>query len=393
MGSFISIVGDSSIPKNKRQDFEKKVLHVMDIGGMMRLEEVRIYDKSVYLLTRASVFDETCECYWASYNYFEEDMWEDAGYDPKTCCVYSNKVGWSVFNNVMAICHLLEELYSKGGCYVGGDLYMEPLEMVYWLNKEFGVKFDLDHRLDMVKIYHALKNDDCYGLQELSIDDLADYAKLYSGEVVFTESSRDKLKKELLAKGTPEEVEKFFSGKKYEFCSQENYTRYLLFILDVFTESPKYKYNFSTKDLVRCDSDDDRIYWWSEGAFNLSTECQDWLAAIREKHQQLMGDESDHDQDMVKKLIVLLERINEVYRNMYMFKDGFYDILAQAYSAEARAAVKLLEAICAQGEPKIKELLANNRWQSIRCREPRREMKRFLALLGNRELRKKTLAF
>ena len=392
MGSFISIVGDSSIPKDKRQEFQKRVLHVMDIGGMMRLEEVSIYDTSVYLLTKASVFDDSCKCYWASYNYFEEKLWEDAGYDPKAYCVYSNKVGWSVYNNVIAICHLLQELYSNGRCYVGGDLHMDPLEMIYWLNKEFGTKFDLDHRLDMVKIYRALQRDDFYGLQKLTIDDLADYAKLYSGEVVFTESSRDKLKKKLLAKGTPEEVEKFFSGKKYEFCSQENYTRYLLFVLAVAEVSAKYKYNFSTKDLVRCESDDDRIYWWSEGAFNLSTECQDWLADVREKHQQLMDDESD-DQNMVKKLIVLLDHINNVYRNLYMFKESFYDILAQANSAEARAAVKMLEAICAQGEPMMKELLENNSWQSIRRREPRREMKRFLALLGNRVLRKKTLAF
>ena len=105
-----------------------------------------------------------------------------------------------------------------------------------------------------------------------------------------------------------------------------------------------------------------------------------------------MDDESD-DQNMVKKLIVLLDHINNVYRNLYMFKESFYDILAQANSAEARAAVKLLEAICAQGEPMMKELLENNSWQSIRRREPRREMKRFLALLGNRVLRKKILAF
>ena len=398
MGSFVSTVGDYSIPQDKQKEFQERVLHVMNIGGMMRLGEVRIYDKSVYLLIKASELDDECHSYWASYNYFEDDMWEDAGYNPIKHYVFSNKLGWSTFNNVMATCHMLQELYSNGGCYMHGDLYMDPLEIVHWINKEFKTNFDLDHRLDMLKIYHAIKKGSYYGSHEVNVDDLADYAELYDKEVGFTESSRDALRKELLETKSAEDVEKFFrsQGKEYAYGPNENATRNMLFALALAEASTKYDYSFSTKDLLRCDSDDDRLYWWSDGAFELSPECHEWLADIKEKHQQIMdgirnGDETE--QDMIKKLVVLLEHINEVYRHMYMFKESFYDILAKANSAEARAAVKLLENICVQGEPKMKELLENNNWHSIRCSEPRREMKRYLALLGNRELRKKMLSF
>lgn len=79
-----------------------------------------------------------------------------------------------------------------------------------------------------------------------------------------------------------------------------------------------------------------------------------------------------------------------------MFQDSFYDILVQKNAIEVRATIDLLEVICSQGEAEIKVLKADdeerNFWK-IRRSRPRMEMKRFLALLGNRELRQKTLDF
>lgn len=100
MGSFISTIGNYSIPEDKLQEFEANVLHVLDIGGMMRLEVVNMFDTEVYLMTKSSVLDDNSGRYWASYNYFEEDMWETMGYNPKKHYVYSNKLGWYVFNVV-----------------------------------------------------------------------------------------------------------------------------------------------------------------------------------------------------------------------------------------------------------------------------------------------------
>lgn len=148
MGSFIITIGNPNIPENKWPEFQANIIHIMDIGGMMQLEEVRMFDKSALLLDKVK-YDEEYKCYWANYNYLEDDRWEDMGINPKTRRVFSNKVGWSTFNRVTGLCHMLEELYSDGQCFVGGDLYLEPLEMVIWINKEFGKDFNLDHRLDI----------------------------------------------------------------------------------------------------------------------------------------------------------------------------------------------------------------------------------------------------
>ena len=47
----------------------------------------------------------------------------------------------------------------------------------------------------------------------------------------------------------------------------------------------------------------------------------------------------------------MMLHINDVYGHMYMFRDSFYDMMARGDSMEVRAAIKLLEIFCAQGEP------------------------------------------
>lgn len=50
MGAIIEILGDCTIPPEKGTEFRNCMLHVLDIGGMMRLEEVCKYGKSAILM-------------------------------------------------------------------------------------------------------------------------------------------------------------------------------------------------------------------------------------------------------------------------------------------------------------------------------------------------------
>ncbi|MEE3391632.1 MAG: hypothetical protein VZR28_10695, partial [Candidatus Cryptobacteroides sp.] len=44
----------------------------------------------------------------------------------------------------------------------------------------------------------------------------------------------------------------------------------------------------SLKDIVLCDSDDDRIYWWrKDGDFDLSKGCRTWLDDLRSEHRAI----------------------------------------------------------------------------------------------------------
>lgn len=394
MGSFINVVGEFDIPEEKLQEFENSVLHVMDVGGMMRFVPVKIYGKSIFLLKKASEPDDDYGSYWACFNYFEDDRWEDMGYNPKKKYVYSNKLGWSVFNRVTGICHMLEELYSGGQCYVGGDLYVDPADMVNWINNEFGTDFNLNHRLDIFNVYKALTCD----YSEPDIGNIEDYSIFFAKLIVYTDSSFKKLQEYLLSKKTEEETEQILNGLDKDFVIEDS--RAIEAIAKILKfEKDEGRHNPSTLSLLGCDSNDDRLYWWTDGAFELSPDCQAWLTGIKEKHQQIMDSIHTTGQtgdNILKNLMDLLEHINGVYGHMFMFNESFYDFLEQKNTIEVRAAIKLLEVICSQGEVEIKVLKGDdgerNFWK-IKRSKPRMEMKRFIALLGNRELRKKTLDF
>lgn len=163
----------------------------------------------------------------------------------------------------------------------------------------------------------------------------------------------------------------------------------------MMAEISKEEYDFTTTDLLGCDSDDERLYWWSEGAFDLSPECYAWLAGIKEKHKAIMAETKKVDDSCqnIKELMLTLNHIDKVFPNMFMFKDSFYDLVGQGTSIESTAAIKLLKAICLDAESKIETTDKEFSWMGVKKSKPRAEMKQYIALLGNRELRKNILSF
>jgi len=289
---------------------------------------------------------------------------------------------------------MLQELYSSGRCYVRGDLTWSPLKIVSWINKEFGTNFDLEHRMDMLKIYRALQCDYYCKDKKPSIDLLIDCAEIYDKRYRFVENSREALRDKIRSERSTEEAEKFFERVgDYVFCSENGYTQKLLELLEMMAEL-NYEYDFSTDDLLECGLDE-RLYWWSEGAFDLSPRCLTWLSRIQEKHQEIVEKIRKNGKTCkitAKKLLTILECIDDVYDGLYMFEETYYDMLEQR-SAEAMGAVKLMESMCLQAEPVLEKYQDEDDWYRLRFSRPRREMKLYLALLGNRYLRKKTLSF
>lgn len=155
MGSFLFCIGDETIPKDRQQEFEKNILHILDVGGMMQFEPVELFGKKIHLMKPVEP-DEKNGAYWTTFNYFEDDFWEDAGYLPSSHRVYSNKVGYLAFHNVMLLCHLMQELYTDGRCMVDGDIYKDLVTCTAWINREFGTTFDLDHPRPRMEIKHYL---------------------------------------------------------------------------------------------------------------------------------------------------------------------------------------------------------------------------------------------
>lgn len=71
MGSFLFTIGDAKIPKKRLDEFQRNILHVFDIGGMMQLEDASLFGKKVELMKPVE-YEEASQTYWTCFNYFEQ---------------------------------------------------------------------------------------------------------------------------------------------------------------------------------------------------------------------------------------------------------------------------------------------------------------------------------
>lgn len=113
MGTFAEIFKEegSMIPENKKNEFVEKIEKIFQSGGMMEIECIQLYGKKVYMLRKVRMKEDGMEFH---YNYFEDDLWENAGFNKKKCHVWSNKIGWSHFYTAVVAAYVLEEQYTDG---------------------------------------------------------------------------------------------------------------------------------------------------------------------------------------------------------------------------------------------------------------------------------------
>ena len=204
MGTFLYLTGDTAIPEDKIDEFER-ILELapraLCPGGMMALEDADLFGNEAYLMKPLENNGFKCQ---ANINYFEDMMHEEAGYSFERHHLFSNKLGYMAFSRVMLLGYLLQELYSGGRCLVRGDMSGNLIEYTSWLNRELGTNFNLDHRLDLCNTYHVIESDE--GRAPSNIDDLQEYHFDYSPE------SLGKLMDEYLASHTTEETIQFFTS-------------------------------------------------------------------------------------------------------------------------------------------------------------------------------------
>ena len=137
MGTFAWMFKEkgSSIPDNKKDEFVKKIEKIFQSGGMMNIEWIQLYGKKIPMLRLIEMSDKGMYFF---YNYFADEIWEDAGFDMKDCRVWSNKIGWSYFHKTVVAAYVLEELYMDGISATMVDC--DPVtsgEYVGWINYLF----------------------------------------------------------------------------------------------------------------------------------------------------------------------------------------------------------------------------------------------------------------
>lgn len=156
MGTFLGYFGDQTIPEDKREEFTRRVLTVLDQGGMLDLEDVSLFGKRVWLLKPPQALpgkDTILFCH----NYFEQDTWETGSYDPISCCFHTNKVGWRQFNLVCSAVYVLYEFYTDSFGIASEDAHVyDAREIIGWLNDLFQSRYDNRRASNPWRVYQLL---------------------------------------------------------------------------------------------------------------------------------------------------------------------------------------------------------------------------------------------
>ena len=156
MGTYLGYFGDRTIPANRQEEFTRRVLTILDQGGMMDLEEVSMFGKKIWLMKPLQI-QPGQESLTFCYNYFENDIWETAGYHPDACRFYTNKVGWRQFDLVCSAVYVLHEFYADSfGMANRDDHVFDAREIIGWLNYLFGEHYTNSRSTDLWRIYQLL---------------------------------------------------------------------------------------------------------------------------------------------------------------------------------------------------------------------------------------------
>ncbi|MCD7835779.1 MAG: hypothetical protein LUG83_03865 [Lachnospiraceae bacterium] len=145
MGTFIGCIGDSKIFEDKREAVMQDVKKLLEAGGMMSLEKVKIFDREICLL--ASIHEKTSDGFsqgeklvyiLPDYNFFDEDSFPDMGLEATKLRFFSDKVGWRRINSIASAFHMLESLYSSDVIPDLRESNRYPDDIIAWINSVLG---------------------------------------------------------------------------------------------------------------------------------------------------------------------------------------------------------------------------------------------------------------
>ena len=148
-------------------------------------------------------------------------------------------------------------------------------------------------------------------------------------------------------------------------------------------------------------SNDERAYWWNEEEDFFSDGMEDWLNDLGEQHRELLSEMSSYEiekEDFLKELVDVLFEVNDCYKRVYAYRDMFYEFLMNSKDINYYAAIKLLKRLSDENKDDGKIInVIRSSWstesKNVIFNAGRRRMKRYLAVMANKKLRRKYFGF
>lgn len=155
------IAGDVAIPEEKKEEFNRYVLQILDKGGIRKTEKMELGGKEITVISRPVSDSQGMVRF--DYSIFEKWIRETATYDTNTCELIVPNRGYQEYGLVMNIIMVMQEAYSKGRCYL---MYEDrPCRVdayVAVIKGMLGIDLDFSHRAKMWDMLLFLKNTEGY---------------------------------------------------------------------------------------------------------------------------------------------------------------------------------------------------------------------------------------
>ena len=140
MGIFSHYVGNMDIPEADRPEYARQALELLRAGGMMSVDHIHLYGKSIHLLFPPELNDEGKA--YGYYNYLDEESWETWGLDAAEGEFYSNKIGAKCFFFTIIAANILSTLWSKSyGAVTVDDNLVTESPYIAWINGVLGTTY------------------------------------------------------------------------------------------------------------------------------------------------------------------------------------------------------------------------------------------------------------
>ena len=149
------LAGNVTIPEDKRDEFNKKVMTILDKGGIRRTKNIRIADRPVTVVVPA----EPDERGIVSFNYsiFEKKLHDVADFDMNTGTLRFTDDYHNEYGVIMNLIMVLQEAYSETPCFLTYKGKPEPIDApMAVINAILGEKMDLRNGTSVWEILRFL---------------------------------------------------------------------------------------------------------------------------------------------------------------------------------------------------------------------------------------------
>lgn len=148
-------------------------------------------------------------------------------------------------------------------------------------------------------------------------------------------------------------------------------------------------------------SNDERAYWWNEEEDFFSDGMKEWLTDLGKQHKELLTEIPSSEiekEGFLQEIVNVLFELNDHYKRVYAYRDMFYEFLMNSKDMNYYAAIKLLKRLSDENKENGKIInVIRGSWsiesKNVIFNAGRRRMKRYLAVLANKKLRKKYFGF